>query len=282
MTFESLLHRRDCERLLSRSSLCRLVSGWSARRAPRLRGKRPNPPPGHRPRRRPRRPRQERHLWRRRCQSCRRSHRALTRASDWRPGEWTPPKPPGTCASSRKRRRRKRSSAPPVPTSRSPANTPSRGTTTAFRSGTSPTRKAHAREGVSLPRVAERRLGLQEPALRVRRGPDGPPRLRHAGRARAGQQGSAAWHPDLRRHRHGQPEVRGQRADLPRFAHAHRGDGPERQGERVHLCLWLGRRSVSGRVARVHGRTRGRSRIPHASASRSSACRSRRRSKRRS
>ena len=134
--------------------------------------------------------------------------------------------------------------------------------------------------GVSLPRVAERRLGLQEPALRVRRGPDGPPRLRHAGRARAGQQGAAARHPDLRRHGHGQPEVRGQRADLPRFAHAHRGDRPERQGERVHLCVRLGGRSVSRESCPGAWTDPWTTRIPRGSASRSSACRSRRRSRR--
>ena len=86
---------------------------------------------------------------------------------------------------------------------------------------------ADAGAGISVPRLAERRLGLQEPALRLGRSADRASRLRHAGRARAGQQGAAARHPHLRRRRHGAPEVRRQRADLPRLAHPHRGDRSE-------------------------------------------------------
>ena len=69
-------------------------------------------------------------------------------------------------------------------------------------------REAGAGADVCLPGVAERRLGLQEPAVRVGRRADRPRRLRHSGRARAGQQGSPARHPDLRHHGHRQPEVR--------------------------------------------------------------------------
>ncbi len=54
-------------------------------------------------------------------------------------------------------------------------------------------------------------------------GQAGRTRLRHPGRARAGEQGPAARHPHLRHRGHGQPEVRDQRADLPRVAHAHGG-----------------------------------------------------------
>ena len=44
--------------------------------------------------------------------------------------------------------------------------------------------QADARDGVRLPGVAERRVGLQEPAVRLGRGLSAPARLRHRGRAR--------------------------------------------------------------------------------------------------
>ncbi len=46
-------------------------------------------------------------------------------------------------------------------------------------------------------------------------------RLRRAGRATAGEQGAHSRHPHLRHHRHRESEVRRQRADVPRIAHAH-------------------------------------------------------------
>ena len=77
---------------------------------------------------------------------------------------------PGTSSSSRPQAVARSSSAAPTPTSRSPATTSSRATTTASRSGTSRTRRAPAlKVGVLLPGVAERRVGLQEPAVRVGR-----------------------------------------------------------------------------------------------------------------
>ena len=52
---------------------------------------------------------------------------------------------------------------------------------------------AGAEDGVRLPGLAERRLGLPEPALRLRRGPVRPARLRHARacRTRSARSGSA-------------------------------------------------------------------------------------------
>ena len=100
--------------------------------------------------------------------------------------------------------------------------------------------QADARDRVRLPGVAERRLGLQEPAVRLGRGIVGPARLRHAGRAGHGEQRPAPRPPHLRHHRHRPPEVRRQRADLPRLAHAHGGRRSEGQGERLRLHLRLG------------------------------------------
>ena len=84
-------------------------------------------------------------------------------------------------------------------------------------------------------------------------GQTGPTRLRHSGRAGAGQQGSAARHPDLRHLEDVESEVRRQRADVPRLAHAHGRDRSARQGERLHLCVRFSRRPVRRRVARLQG-----------------------------
>ncbi len=53
--------------------------------------------------------------------------------------------------------------------------------------------------------------------------------------------------------RHRESEVRHQRADLPRLAHAHRRDRSERQGERLHLRVRFVRRAVGGRAAGLQG-----------------------------
>ena len=82
--------------------------------------------------------------------------------------------------------------------------------------------EAGARAAVPLPGVAERRVGLQEPAVHVVRVDQQPHRLRLRRRARSGQQGSRARHPHLRHQRHQEPEARDERADVPRLAHAHR------------------------------------------------------------
>ena len=111
--------------------------------------------------------------------------------------------------------------------------------------------KPHAGADVCLPGVAERRVGLQEPAVRVGRRPDRAYRLRHPGCARAGQQGSPARHSHLRHFGHGQSEVHRQRADLPRLAHAHGRHRSARQGQRLHLCVRFGRRPLGGRAARL-------------------------------
>ena len=79
-----------------------------------------------------------------------------------------------------------------------------------------------AEDGVLLPRLAERRLGLQESALRLGRGA----RAAASTAAREGveghgEQGAPARPPHLRHQRHRESEERRQRADLPRLAHAH-------------------------------------------------------------
>ena len=124
----------------------------------------------------------------------------------------------------------------------SPATTPSRATTTATRSGTSRTRrKPTLTTGVRLPRLAERRLGLQEPALRLRRGP--------RGRLDCGAQGvqDTVSKDRLRGLRIfdisdiAPPEERRQRADLPRLAHPHGAGRSEGPGERLRLHLRVAR-----------------------------------------
>ena len=102
---------------------------------------------------------------------------------------------------------------------------------------------------VRLPRLAERRLGLQEPALRLGRGDERPRRLRHAGRPGHGEQRARARHSRLRHQRPEPSEVSGHRADLPRLAHAHARHRPERRDERLRLRLGLGGRALVERAA---------------------------------
>ena len=98
-------------------------------------------------------------------------------------------------------------------------------------------READARAALSVPRVAERRVGLQEPAVHVVRVDDQPDRLRLRRRARAGQQASRARHPRVRHRRHQETETRHERGDVPRLAHAHRRGAAGRHRQRLHLCL---------------------------------------------
>ena len=63
---------------------------------------------------------------------------------------------------------------------------------------------ADPEDGLRLPRLAERRVGLQEPALRLGREPGRPARLRDPGRGGHGQHRAAPRHPHLRHHRHHQ------------------------------------------------------------------------------
>ena len=102
-----------------------------------------------------------------------------------------------------------------------------------------------------VPGVAERRVGLQEPAVRVGRRADRPRRLRHSGRSRTGEQGSSARNPDLRHRGHRQPEVRDQRADLPRLPHPYRGHRPARQVQHLHLCVRFVPGAIGGRAPRL-------------------------------
>ncbi len=69
--------------------------------------------------------------------------------------------------------------------------------------------------------VAERRVGLQEPAVRVREATTGRLDCGTEGVQGHGEPGAYARYPHLRHQRHRASEVRRQRADLPRLAHAH-------------------------------------------------------------
>ena len=104
---------------------------------------------------------------------------------------------------------------------------------------------------VRLSRVAERRLGLPEPALRLRRGPRRAPRLRDPGRAGHGQQGPPARAAHLRHQRHPPSQECRQRADLPRVAHPLGAGRPQGFGERLRLHLGLVRGAVPQRARRL-------------------------------
>ena len=131
----------------------------------------------------------------------------------------------GTCGCCRTPRRPKSSLASPTPISPSPGSTRSRATTTATRSGTSrirpgrrwhrPTRARASQSDVSVYRNLLFVSG-EAPTGRLDCGMQGVPEPVSKDRLRGIR--------DLRRHRHGAPQVRGQRADLPRLAHAHRRD----------------------------------------------------------
>ena len=100
-------------------------------------------------------------------------------------------------------------------------------------------RASLAQDRLLLPRVAERCVGLQESAVRVRRGAYRPSRLRWRGREGHRQQGAPARAAHLRHHGHRESEERRQRADVPRLAHAHRRRRSEGSGQRVRLHLRL-------------------------------------------
>ena len=82
------------------------------------------------------------------------------------------------------------------------------------------------------------------------------------------EHGALPRHPHLRHQRHQQAEADRRHPDLPRLAHAHAGDRPERQGEHLHLRLRHragppGRRA--GRLLEQRRRTRIRTRRSSAS-----------------
>ena len=131
----------------------------------------------------------------------------------------------------------------PTPTWPSPATTPSRATTTATRSGTSRIRASPTlQDGVRLPGVAERRLGLPEPALRLRRGSRRPARLRDPGRRGHGQHRAAARHPHLRHQRHQQSAGTSATCRPAAARTPTRCWSIRRTGERLRLHLGLVRR----------------------------------------
>ena len=113
---------------------------------------------------------------------------------------------------------------------------------------------ANAQDRVRLPRVAERRVGVQEPAVRVVRSADRAPRLRRRCAQGHRELGAHPRHPYLGHQRHRAPEEHRQRPDVPRVAHAHaagRSEGPRR---RLHLYLGIGGRSFAERAGRLRQR----------------------------
>ena len=99
-----------------------------------------------------------------------------------------------------------------------------------------------------LPGLTERRVGVQEPPLRIRgrlQRPAGLQRRRCPGR---GEPRTTPRHPDLRHFRHRQPAVRRERADLPRLAHPHGPGAPRRRGQRLRLRVRI-RAGAPGRGA---------------------------------
>ena len=166
----------------------------------------------------------------------------------------------------------------------SPASTPSRAATTATRSGTSRTRASRALETAYVCPASQSDVSVYKNLLFV----SGEGSRRGSTAATEGVQGhgelgAAPRPPDLRHHRHRPPEERRQRADLPRLAHPHGAGGSQGHRQRLRLHLRLCRvRSPSelpGCVERDAVRP-----IPtrRSSASRSSRCRSRTPSRRRS
>ena len=127
--------------------------------------------------------------------------------------------------------------ASPTPTWRSRATTPSRATTTATRSGTSPIPRQPALKTAYVCPASQSDVSVYKNLLFVS-GEDLPPaRLRDPGRGGHGQHGAAPRHPDLRHHRHHQSEERRQRADLPRLAHPHGAGGSRRTRENVYVYI---------------------------------------------
>ena len=164
----------------------------------------------------------------------------------------------------------------PTPTSRSPATTPSRATTTATRSGTSPIRPSRRSTTAYFCPASQSDVSVYKNLLFVSgEGTTGRLDCGAPGRQGHREQGPAPRHPHLRHHRHHEPEERRQRADLPRLAHPHGAGGPEGQGERLRLRLRLGGRPLAQRAAGLRpADARPGPELGAASGSRSSRCRS--------
>ncbi len=90
-------------------------------------------------------------------------------------------------------------------------------------------REARARADLSVPRIAERRIRLQESAVHVGGSDQQPSRLRLRRGAGSGEQGPRTRHPGLRYPRHRASEAPRKRADLPRVAHPHARHAAGRQ-----------------------------------------------------
>ena len=196
-----------------------------------------------------------------------RSRRARIRASASRPDCGTPARPRGTCAWSRTPGRRSNSRGRRTPTSRSSATYVIQGNYNGFQvwdiSNPSP---SDAQDRLLLPGLAERRVGLQEPAVRLGRGAD-----RRASTAATGACKDTVSKERLRGirifdiTRHRAPEARRQRADVPRIAHAHGAGRSEGPGQRLRLCLGLVGAAFAERARRAAS-ARSPSKDPNSSA----------------
>ena len=166
------------------------------------------------------------------------------------------PRRRGTSRSCRRPSRRRSSSAPRTPTSRSPATTRSRATTTASRSGTSRTPQADAQDRRTTARRRRATSRSTRTCCSCRAKAIGG-RLDCGGQGVQGhrEQGTPPRHPHLRHHRHREPEVHRERADVPRLAHAHGGRRSEGQGQRLHLRLGLAPASARRASCRAASRT---------------------------
>ncbi len=116
-------------------------------------------------------------------------------------------------------------------------------------------RAPDAGDRLRLPRLAERRLGLPEPAVRLGRGPLGPARLRHRGREGHGQHGAAPRAPDLRHQRH-RATRRTSATCRPAAARTPTRVlvDPQGHGQRLRLHLGLVPGALAQRAARLRGR----------------------------
>ena len=142
------------------------------------------------------------------------------------------------------------------------ATTRSRATTTATRSGTSRTRASPTLKTAYFCPASQSDVSVYKNLLFVSgEGLTGRLDCGARGREGHGQQGSPARPSHLRHQRHREPEVRRQRADVPRIAHAHAARRSEGPGQRLRLHLRLVARALAERACRLR-RARCRTRIP--------------------
>jgi len=118
-------------------------------------------------------------------------------------------------------------------------------------------RRSAAEDRVSLPGLAERRLRLQKPALRIGRGHVRPPRLRYGGGARLGERGPVTGHSHLRHHDIANPKYIGN-VQTCRGSHTHTVVDDPTDQDNVYIYVSgrpaCGRRTSSGMLEAGPGR----------------------------